>query len=523
MSTVMYSPGSNRGNNQQRRSSSNPGQGARSMAGISGSILIAIFGYFTFQAISLLLVSVGTGGAIVLSILVVAPAAIGLYMLFEERKYRSHSWLTFSALGLWAATAIPGLPQLIGIVCVSVTAFAILYMLVLQASHSHRVACFITAIPLVGGFFFVQSRIDSLGLVNSMGRGEFAVHSTSPIASELQSLYSGMAVSYPGAAIVSYQIRNNRLYADIIKNGSLKTLQLGTPTLTSTPVSWLEWNLQRRLDGLIDKSRIADNLDATELANLLKPVVAELQGAKNILVADGSLVNCNHQQFFGNSRILRSVSLDAAKATPNMASWASHKIIRTPETGFFNLLPQNAEELGNLGLSARDWKAWSNFHALFTDSLPQTGTWGKPTKTDILNALKNKKAALFVIAHSDGFSIRLPNGEVVSADDLSGAADAIRANRPDVFLFSCETARIENLQSFAKILLDHGAASVAAAVGQVSPPAAYRLFHGFSEKAFGKKPLSAHEAFEQAAKETGVNDLEVWVARNFNNPDWKNE
>ena len=116
-----------------------------------------------------------------------------------------------------------------------------------------------------------------------------------------------------------------------------------------------------------------------------------------------------------------------------------------------------------------------------------------------------------VLAHSDGFSIRLPNGELIDVKDLEQIKDAIRANHPRVFLFSCETARVNDVQSFAKSLLNYGAEAVAAPVTKLSVQEALEVFQSFLNSAVSSTPTSIDEAFEKALRETQRRMMEIWV------------
>jgi len=120
---------------------------------------------------------------------------------------------------------------------------------------------------------------------------------------------------------------------------------------------------------------------------------------------------------------------------------------------------------------------------------------------------------LLVIAHCDGVSVRLPNGEFVHVNDLDGIAEAIRANHPNVFLFSCETARTSDVRSFAKVLLDYGALGVVAPVTKISVREAAELFGSLLKNMVGSDPLPIGEAFLKALEETGRRTMEVWLAQ----------
>jgi hypothetical protein len=110
----------------------------------------------------------------------------------------------------------------------------------------------------------------------------------------------------------------------------------------------------------------------------------------------------------------------------------------------------------------------------------------------------------------------LPNGESLETKDLDAVAQSIRLNRPRVFLFSCETARVENTHSFAKALLDRGAEAVVAPITKISADGALALFREVLAGSTSGTPTSLGDVFDSAVRRTGEKMMEVWVADNMN-------
>lgn len=319
--------------------------------------------------------------------------------------------------------------------------------------------------------------------------------------------------------MVSYQVRENRLYADISHNGSVESVAIDAQNLVQTPIKWLERNLSREI-GVSLGSGATGLTDPgyARVSKLLTPATDMLKRFDTVLVADGALLNFPHQALLQTGRLFRSATLDEKQIEQNISGWAKSPVLQPDQIKILNALPQSGEQLQRLDIPGETWDRWQGLHGKFEQAIPQqiiNKTQGtNATKAAFLDALQNKQCVIMVVAHSDGFSIKLPNGETVDVKDLEQIKDAIRTNRPRVFLFSCETARLNNVQSFAKTLLDYGAEAIAAPVTKLSVQEALDVFHSFLNFAVsGATPLSINEAFEKALRETGRKMMEVWIAK----------
>lgn len=99
----------------------------------------------------------------------------------------------------------------------------------------------------------------------------------------------------------------------------------------------------------------------------------------------------------------------------------------------------------------------------------------------------------------------------LTTKDLNSIREMLSTN-PSVFLFSCETARLQKGQSFAKSLLDHGAQAVVASTTPISAADALGLFHAFMSNAVGPKSVPVSEAFRKAQQQSNAKNMDVWVA-----------
>jgi hypothetical protein len=251
----------------------------------------------------------------------------------------------------------------------------------------------------------------------------------------------------------------------------------------------------------------------SRLGEIVAPLLETVRRYDTVFVANGALLNFAQQPLFGQRRVVRSASLDADRIRAHLRSWRDRPSELSADSAVLSGLPRTAEELAKLGFSAADWDNWRSFDAELTQATPAAiapERVARASKAGALNALTTTKNVVFIVAHSDGFSIKFPGGESLDIQDLDTVADALRANRPRVVLFSCETARVANTNSFAKALLDRGAEVVLAPVTKISVADALRLYGALMSRG-GDDDISLGDAFDAAVRETGISVLEAWV------------
>jgi len=426
------------------------------------------------------------------------------------------------ALSYW----IPGFPSLVALFYVASSILLSLYVITLSLLRSDFLREFfegypvrvfslvIAGLPVVGAYYYVPTAMNRAGIVSRFGGNP----AHSPIAPQLLRLDSGLREAYPKTAVVSYQIRDNRLYADIARDGIVQSIELNTSDLVNTGIPWLERDLSRKTNAMLGPSATGLNDPGySRMAGLLAPVAASLAGCETVLIADGAVQNFPHQSALIGKRVLRSTSLEERQLRENVSRWARSGTVRVGQIQVLNALPRSREELARLGLVNSSWENWQGQFSQFAGVIPGEVAAdphvGPVTKSAVLEALQKKECVLLVIAHCDGLSIRLPNGEFIHVNDLDEISETIRANRPRVFLFSCETARASNVRSFAKVLLDHGAQAVVAPVIGLSTREAAELFKAFINNVFSNSPLPIEQAFLKAMDETGKRTMEVWLAQ----------
>lgn len=523
MSSVMYTPNpSNRGSSNYSKSQSSARsktQSIRVIAGLWSFGFICYGAYFSYQVVLLMAGSLsGIGTVITLAASGGTMLLLAAYV-FDTARGRGVRAITYICLTCVVISAfVPGFAGLFTVFCIGVAivggAAVLLYLIVAKVIGNKLIAVAIASLPLIGTMFYVPSALSEAGLDVSFSQSAPAI-GASPIAAQLSGIDQVVKQSYGGAAVLSYGIRNNRLYADISRNGAVNSIELQTRSLIQTPIPWLQWDLSKRLDRLTS----AGSTTGPQLATILSPVANALKGFDTVMVADGALLNHSQQSVLPDKRVFRSVSLDQQQIAQNIQKWAVPVTLSAADVSIINAVPASLDELERLDISGGQWNSWSGIHTQFEQSMPKGVSATTPTKALALDALQTKKGVMFIVAHSDSFSIRLPNGESVGVKDFDAIQDAIRRNHPRVFLFSCETARVENMQSFAKALLDHGAGAVVAPTNQISTIEALAVFKSFLNNALGPSPMPVDEAFQEAQRDSSGTSMEVWIGSLFF-PSW---
>jgi hypothetical protein len=513
------SSSSNQGNyghrgNQHYRSPQETTRSIRKFSGFTAAVGIFAITYLGSQFIAIVLASAGSIGHILLLGISAGSLIITTVIIFKALKDRKVAIILLPVGLLLLSFLSPGLPVLIAVIYIGGSCLYVIYAGASKIVQTRAFALTIVALPLIGGLYYVPTAINNAGLVT-----KFSTQTpTSIITPQLVRINQVLQKTYPGGAVISYQIRDNRLYADISHNGSVESVAIDTRSLVQTPIPWLERNLSREVGVSLGTGATGLNDPSyARVSKLLAPVVSSLKKFDTVLVADGALINFPHQALLQTGRVFRSVSLDEKQIEQNIGGWAKSPILQPDQFKILNALPQSAEQLQHLDLPGETWDHWQNLHGKFEQAIPAqiiNKTQGtNATKAAFLDALQNRQGVVMIVAHSDGFSIRLPTGETVGVRDLEQIKDAIRANRPRVFLFSCETARLNNVQSFAKVLLDYGAEAIAAPVTKLSAQEALDVFQSFLSFTVSTTPMPISEAFERALRETRHKTMEIWIAK----------
>jgi len=480
-----------------------------------GSIVSVVFTVsLAGQFIALVLASAGSAAFILLVGSVAVGSIVATVILFRSEilEGRRASALVLPVPILLLSFLVPGLPAVIAVVLVVGEWIYVIYVSASRFIQTRVFALIVTALPVIGGLYYVPRAIGDAGLVVTTN-----APAETTLAPALTGIGQALQKTYSDGVTLSYQIRGNRLYADISKNGTVESMPLASDDLVRTPVRWLERRLSRELTASLSAgANGVEGAGYQRVSEILSPVASTLGETNTVLVVDGELMNFPHQTLLPAKRVFRSVSLDTEKIGRNLADWANSPMLQPGQVVVLNGLPQSAEELQRLDMPGEAWDQWQSLHQRFEEAIPPqilpVTESTSATKVAFLDSLQHKPALVMIVAHSDGYSIWLPNGERVDAKDIAAVGEAIRSNRPRVFLFSCETARLDDVQSFAKVLLDHGATAVAAPVTRLPVEEALEVFQSFMGSAVREIPVRINEAFEDALQITRRSLMEIWVA-----------
>jgi hypothetical protein len=136
------------------------------------------------------------------------------------------------------------------------------------------------------------------------------------------------------------------------------------------------------------------------------------------------------------------------------------------------------------------------------------------TAESFLSALQSKQNVIVLIAHAKRetvfFSQPLPDGSEVHPQDIRNLSAEIHSNRPTVYLFCCETAQYDGIQSISEALLDCGVAAVVAPQQVIQADKSRELFSKFLDHGSrnGTVPLVG---LRNAENEVGDRDMETWL------------
>lgn len=270
-----------------------------------------------------------------------------------------------------------------------------------------------------------------------------------------------------------------------------------------------------------DTSITPEELAASILNQLARPFDAFAPANGLIALYDGAHQKLNPKTAFGHRRIVRMMKDDPKVFLHQIAGLCAAEAPSVENTALEFAYPATSAELAAVfeqpGLeNEADWDLWRDVDR---DWRMRARRRGFPTpevsasSESTLRALTQKKNVIIVSAHADGTTLHLPapppKGSTIGPEKLHEYADAIRANRPVVYLFCCETAEVENLQGFASHLLDCGAAAVVAPQTKINVNRAAALFEAVLTH--DKATPRTLERLQKAERQSRYREMEVWL------------
>jgi len=205
-----------------------------------------------------------------------------------------------------------------------------------------------------------------------------------------------------------------------------------------------------------------------KLVGRLEPICSTVDP---MAVIDGEHQVINYNRLFKQRRVIRAPSGDTDRLAVNVGITYARERLTPENTAIINSTPHDVEEhlavfKGQRGRSADTWAPeaaqWDN-----TATVGGFSVTAEASREALLEALTQKQNVIVNVAHCDGKSMFMPKpppeGTQITADYLMEHREAIAANKPFVYLFSCEAAKLVNAKDFASTLLECGAAGVVAA------------------------------------------------------------
>jgi len=218
------------------------------------------------------------------------------------------------------------------------------------------------------------------------------------------------------------------------------------------------------------------------------------------------------------NRVIRAPSGDLRRLLENMEETASRENLLPTNTAIINSAPTTLAEYQRVfsdDVTGTSWPVWANEASAWNTRTATAGfaTAPEARREALITALEEKKNVIVIVAHCDSHEIFMPapppEGTKVTAEYIRSHKEAISANKPFVYLFSCTAARLLDLQNFASVLLDCGAAGVVASQTTLgSSDALGFLSRLLSDK---RQPPPVEDTW-RAMQETRFRDMEVFLA-----------
>lgn len=251
-----------------------------------------------------------------------------------------------------------------------------------------------------------------------------------------------------------------------------------------------------------------------ELLSRLEPLC---RTADPMAIIDGGHQSVNYNRLFEKRRVIRAPSGDTERLLANISiTYAREKL--TPEnTIIINSAPHNMDEhlavfKGQRGRGVSTWAPeaveWDNTAIHHGFSLA-----AEASREAFVASLIQQKNVIVIMAHCDGRTMFMPapppEGTQITADYLKEHREEIAANKPFVYLFSCEAAKLIDAKDFASTLLECGAVGVVAAQTVLGAAEARSMLRQILSEDREAPPI---KDVWRAMEETDYFEMEVFLA-----------
>ncbi|MBV8356598.1 MAG: hypothetical protein JO189_01475 [Deltaproteobacteria bacterium] len=268
------------------------------------------------------------------------------------------------------------------------------------------------------------------------------------------------------------------------------------------------------LEGILDPEALAHRTIDTLLGRLQE--FRKLVDPLAVINGEHQTFNYNHQ--FSQARVIRAPSGDMNRLLTNMAETAHREKLLPTNTAIVNSAPTTLSEYQRIFRDDEEgasWPRWTNEASAWETRTIAAGfaTAPEARREALIAALEEKKNVIVIVAHCDHNELLMPapppDGTKVTAEYIYAHKAAISANKPFVYLFSCQAARLREVQNFASVLLDCGASGVVASQQVVTSADG----QDFLSRLLGDKrqPPPVEDVWK-AMRETNYREMEVFLA-----------
>lgn len=258
---------------------------------------------------------------------------------------------------------------------------------------------------------------------------------------------------------------------------------------------------------------------------LLKKILGVLFGcAKRLLPSqgivtayDGARQDINPKQFLRNHIVVRTLDGDLERFNANIGKLVNHPAIDPSNASIQFAVPQTEEEHQSIFQDDQsNWDAWQGVGEEWNVRVRSRNFSSEATtaasKSSVLSALASKKNVVIVVGHSEERVIHLPapppTGSTVTPSDLWEHREYISKNEPVVYLFCCESAKVDSIPSLAEMFIRCGALAVVAPQTKIDANKSGDLFEKLVVNA-GSSYLALNRLL-LAERETSFREMEVF-------------
>lgn len=225
----------------------------------------------------------------------------------------------------------------------------------------------------------------------------------------------------------------------------------------------------------------------------------------------------NFGKLFNPSRVIRAPSGNIERLQKNIDETATRPRLETHNTMILNSIPTSEEEYKHMAPPGYYWAQWRNeapqWNATITGA--QFASAPVASRETFLAALAQAQNVIVLVAHCEEQPPSIwmvdprPTGTKINAQDLYAHQAQIAANSPFVYLLSCEAGKQSNLNNFATVLLECGAAGVVASQTPLPTDAARPFLARLLAADRTAPPL---EHLWQSIKDEPFFEMEVFLA-----------